>query len=422
LLLVVCFRLGLLPFFDCIMSALGCFALCVLCVAAVVSDTVPQQLRLSLTGNPTEMVVMWITNDDTATTTVKYQLATGGAISVVTGTTSYYDWPLPPYESGQIHTATMTGLAANTRYMYMCGDPQGGWSAPSYFVTENTVLPTPSSPLRIAHVGDQGTTVDSVNVTEGLLRTHQQTPYNFLMHSGDISYANGIQKYWDVWGNMVVQFSSQVPWMVAVGNHEIIDAFIAYDYRFTMPAKQSGATFGNLYYSFNYRGVHVVALSSEMPEYWHWGLQYTWLQHDLANVNRKTTPWIFAYWHSPWYNANQAHQGDGDSMKSSFEDLLYQYRVDLCLQGHVHAYERNLPVYANKLNANGPVYITNGVAGTNEGLYDKWISPLPAWSAYRGAFWGYGTITIFNSTNLLWEMRRANDSVLMDSYSLVRQR
>lgn len=34
----------------------------------------------------------------------------------------------------------------------------------------------------------------------------------------------------------------------------------------------------------------------------------------------------------------------------------------------------------------------------------------------------FQTITIDNSTTLLWEMRRANDSALMDSYTLVRQR
>jgi len=396
--------------------------LILLLAAAASADTAPQQVRLSLTGNPSEMVVMWITNDDTATTTVNYAPRSGGATASSTGYTSYYDWPVPPYESGQIHTAKMTGLNPNTSYWYQVGDSAGGWSDKFYFQTETPGLPTPANPLRIAHVGDQGTTVDSVNVTNGLLRTHAQNPYSFLMHSGDISYANGIQKYWDVWGVMVQAFSSQVPWMVAVGNHEILDAFLAYDYRFTMPAKESHADLGNLYYSFNYRGVHVVALSSEMLEYWHWSAQYEWLDRDLAAVDRKKTPWIFAYWHSPWYNSNQAHQGDGDSMKSSFEDLLYKYKVDLCLSGHVHAYERNLPVYKNKLTADAPMYVTNGVAGTNEGLYNEWISTIPPWSAYRGAFWGYGTITIQSATTLLWEMRRANDSVLMDSYTLVRQR
>jgi len=42
------------------------------------------------------------------------------------------------------------------------------------------------------------------------------------------------------------------------------------------------------------------------------------------------------------------------------EPLLYAYGVDIVLCGHVHAYERTLPVYNNSLNECGPVYFTIG--------------------------------------------------------------
>jgi hypothetical protein len=34
---------------------------------------------------------------------------------------------------------------------------------------------------------------------------------------------------------MVQPFAAEVPWMVAAGNHEIFDLFLAYEYRFAMP-------------------------------------------------------------------------------------------------------------------------------------------------------------------------------------------
>ena len=77
----------------------------------------------------------------------------------------------------------------------------------------------------------------------------------------------------------------------------------------------------------------------ESLEYWHISEQYEWLEKDLKKVNRTETPWIIGVWHSPWYCTNHAHYNSGADMKYYFEDLLYQYKVDLILNGHVHAYE-----------------------------------------------------------------------------------
>lgn len=97
------------------------------------------------------------------------------------------------------------------------------------------------------------------------------------------------------------------------------------------------APFGNLYYSFNYGPVHVIALDSESIEYLHFAEQYIWLEGDLQRVNRTATPWIFAMWHTPWYSSNTMHQGAGFHMRDSYEALMYKYHVDVVLNGHVHA-------------------------------------------------------------------------------------
>lgn len=57
-------------------------------------------------------------------------------------------------------------------------------------------------------------------------------------------------------------------------------------------------------------------------------------------VDRKTTPWVVVLLHAPWYNTNEAHEGEGESMRVAMECLLFSARVDVVFSGHVHAYER----------------------------------------------------------------------------------
>ena len=105
-----------------------------------------------------------------------------------------------------------------------------------------------------------------------------------------------------------------------------------------MPYKESGST-SNLYYSFDVASTHVIMLGSYTDFDAH-SQHYTWLQSDLAKIDRKRTPWVIALLHAPWYNTNEAHQGEGEDMRQAMEELLYEARVDLVFAGHVHAYER----------------------------------------------------------------------------------
>ena len=79
--------------------------------------------------------------------------------------------------------------------------------------------------------------------------------------------------------------------------------------------------------------------------------------------------------------------------------------------------ERNTNVFNNALDPSGPVYITIGDGGNREGLYNSWVDPQPAWSAYREAEYGHGVMTILNSTHTFWEWHKNVDSepVISDS-------
>jgi len=255
----------------------------------------------------------------------------------------------------------------------------------------------------------------------GMLMEHAKKPIDFVMHSGDLSYANGEQPIWDQWQNMMQPLASTVPYMASVGNHETLSLWLAFLKRFDYPATESGGVEGNLFYSFDYGPIHFIALSSEYVEFWHFLAQYQWLEKDLASVDRSKTPWIFTSWHRPWYCSNNAHQGSGSWMMDSYEDLLYKHKVDINFVGHVHAYERTHPIYKGKVVNDGIVTLTNGNGGNHEGLAKNWENPQPVWSAYRESYFGFGVATVYNSTHMAWEAFRADNHSVTDQWWFIRQ-
>lgn len=169
--------------------------------------------------------------------------------------------------------------------------------------------------------------------------------YDVLLLPGDLSYADSHQPLWDSFGRLVEPFASRRPWMVTQGNHEIEifpiiqpHGFKSYNSRWLMPYEQSGSN-SNLYYSFDVAGIHIIMLGS-YADFDSDSDQYKWLQSDLGKIDRKITPWVIALIHAPWYNSNAAHKGEGESMRKSMEEMLYNARVDAVFAGHVHAYER----------------------------------------------------------------------------------
>jgi predicted MPP superfamily phosphohydrolase len=368
---------------------------------------------IALTGNADEMQITWITEDDTATSVVNYGTSPNNMNMVANGSSTYYE--LVFYFSPYIHSVTLTGLQPNTKYYYTCGDQEGGWSSTFYFTSEDTTPVTPKNTVKILLTADVGATNNSQATINSMLKLDANSPFDFLIHSGDLSYANGWQPTWDDYGNMIQPLASHVPYMVATGNHEYFSLFVAFNARFNMPTNG----YENLYYSFNYRNVHVLILNSESLNEFHWSEMYEFASADLQAVNRKQTPWVFVAFHHPFYCSNAAHVDSNEFMKDEYEDLFNQYQVDIVLQGHVHAYERTYPTYNWNVTPGAPVYVVNGHGGNGEGLSMNW-QPTPSWSAYHESTFGFSTMEIFNDTHLYYQMIRTDDLAVRDDVWLVK--
>lgn len=232
-----------------------------------------------------------------------------------------------------------------------------------------------------------------------------------------ITLQDGFQPRWDSFQRLIQPLTTGLPTLVAAGNHELevggsLNLFEAYQARFggmpwdpsTVPASDAA-----LYYSVDVGPAHIIALSS-FSAYNQGSAQYNWLQADLAAFNRTRTPWMILVAHAPWYCSNAVHTNDGLLMRLTLEPMLYAAGLDIAFWGHVHAYERTVPVNGGNPDPKGAVHITLGDAGNREGLYAHWNDPQPVWSAFRQAEYGHGELQLVNTTHAVFTWHRNPDA------------
>ncbi|CAL5389278.1 unnamed protein product [Camellia sinensis] len=363
------------------------------------SESDPQQVHISLAGKD-HMRVSYVTTSHQVPSMVEYGKVSGTYESSATGDHTKYQYFF--YTSGNIHHVTIGPLEPSTTYYYRCGG-----SGPEFSFR----TPTSSLPIEFAIVGDLGQT----EWTASTLKHIDARDYDIFLLPGDLSYADTQQPLWDSFGRLVEQYASRRPWMVTEGNHEIETfpiiyphGFKAYNSRWLMPYQESGSN-SNLYYSFDAAGTHIAMLGS-YTDFEASSDQYKWLEADLAKVDRTVTPWLLVLIHAPWYNSNEAHEGEGETMRKAMEELLYRARVDVVFAGHVHAYERFTRVYNKKADPCGPVHVTIGDGGNREGLAFNFKKPSPSISLYREPSFGHGRFRILNTTHAHWSWHRNNES------------
>ena len=99
-------------------------------------------------------------------------------------------------------------------------------------------------------------------------------------------------------------------------------------------------------------------------------------------------------------------------MQEAFEDLLYKYKVDLALWAHYHLYERTCKLYKNKCVDDGVTHIVVGSAG-KEKDDDVWYDK--DWSIFRINDYGYGRVSVANSTHMFFEFVQNRLDKVIDS-------
>jgi hypothetical protein len=277
-------------------------------------------------------------------------------------------------------------------------------------------------------------------------------PVSALVIAGDLSYADGEPRRWDRWLEIMEPLLRTLPFLSVPGNHEIEcdnttnhNIFVPYEHWFRNPNRiqQSDVIsptpeyidtlwdhscvgpsqfvggrydYGNAFYQYKHGLVHIIALNSYtsiVPR----SVQYEWLARTaLPSVDRTETPWLIVVFHCPLYTTFLGHNHELNSqlMKSSIQDLLKDYKVNLVVSGHDHAYLRTHPVHHDTVDRTNrsPMYWTLGAGGNREGHTRGYIHDVPEeWVAKRdNDEFGFGHFFAPNATHahLQW-VRDDND-------------
>jgi hypothetical protein len=360
------------------------------------------------------------------------------------------------FESDWLYHVILPNLKADSRYTYSISVDKASFDDSmttallaqrrlSQQVAETPTLsfqtpPLRGSPTTIALLGDLGQTIESTmtmtliyRATLGLLNKH---PVSLVMIVGDMSYADSDPHRWTRWFDLMEPLFQRLPLHVAAGNHEIeCDEtthlpFTPYEYYFSNPNRIQPAdiqpvpslsmdllqgevlhyNYGNSFYAYNHGLMKMVVLNS----YTHsqaGSVQYKWLERELKKTNRSHTPWLVVSFHSPIYNTFSDHVDETQAveMKEAMEDLFVQYKVNLIISGHCHAYMRTRGVAFDKVDdKKGPVYIIVGAGGNREGHASGYQHEKPEkWIAKRDdKEFGYGRLHFRNATHAKWSWVR----------------
>jgi hypothetical protein len=404
----------------------------------------PEQVHISLVANDHSMMgVSWVTLADKSSV-VEYGLSKRSLSSKARGDVSTYKaagW------KGHIHRAVMTDLKPDTTYYYRVGNGVDRWSDLLTFKTFTAAQESSQEPVTYAILADMD--FESNATMANLASLVSAGKIHAVIHSGDISYADGYEPHWDVFFRRMQNVASAVPYMATPGNHEFWYNFTSYKHRFLMPGDEASiqqllspsmvkspedTQFGShdgMYYSWTVGPVHFIAGNSETaidtanfsPSF------LSWLEADLATVDRSKTPFVVAHFHRPLYcsNSGDCTSKGGDHLKEQGEELFNKYQVNMVITGHVHSYERTFPLYHNEATSfnydapTAPVYILQGGSGNREGN-DGFPTNPPSWSAGHARDVGYGLLTVSSKEMSFAYYGSHFDSeggpVLLDSFTM----
>jgi hypothetical protein len=293
-------------------------------------------------------------------------------------------------DAKKIHEITLDGLEAGTPYFYnIIATGEHGESIESGVLTFQTAVAEDQA-FAFALIGD---TEARPHINDRISKMVWDERPNFAFNLGDLT-DGGFEPHKFEWNYEYFagmrQLHSRVPVFPVPGNGE--GDLYWYKKYHRLPGNEA-------YYSFRYGNAEFFMLNSNerKEQFVAGGEQYAWLEQALQN---STATWKFVAHHHAPYSADENDYGNSWEEPSTYGDpamrpivpLYEKYGVDMVFFGHLHTYQRSLPVVdALVKETGGVIYIQCGGGGGN--LED--FAPARAWfsaKTYRGHH--YATITV----------------------------
>lgn len=284
-----------------------------------------------------------------------------------------------------LHRAQLSRLAFDSAYVYDV-TLNGKSIASDWFYTRTTKDQT-----KFAVIGDSGE--GSKEQAAIAYQMYKAAP-DYVMIVGDIVYENGLAREYlknffpyymatETSPERGAPLMSKIPFYSVIGNHDVLsddlDKFsdgLAYFHYMDLPLnapvgeyylKPKGnadaiKTFKSITrprypsmtnYSFDYGNVHIAVLDSNPYASPLDSQLLPWLINDLKSSK---ADWKIVSFHHPGFNSNAAH--NDDQLLRLLSPIMEELNVDMVLSGHVHNYQRTVPLlFDPKKDESGKQYI-----------------------------------------------------------------
>ena len=456
--------------------------------------------RVVATGDPDVYTLMWSSASNTQPvikwSTDKDSVLTQTSIDASTtfvNKTDLCGWPANDRgwrDMGLIHSASLSGMKAlaNTKIYYTFGDiASDTWSAMDgngttriwdFYVPPLAGQQPINRPTTLVWFDDMGRGSNdqaytwehygraSYNTTKSVGALVQTGAVDAIYHGGDISYAVGFEAVWDFFMDMLVPMSSSVLYFTTVGNHETdfpgtSSYYTGYDSggECSVPAlamlpqpyktPTQPATVDDPWWSYDVGLIHFIGLSSE-HNFTTNSAQWLWLENDLKSVNRTLTPWVLFGAHRAMYISSSwgPNNDEGvftpssdianmDLMVKHVEPLLWKYKVNLGLYGHMHCVQRQAAILEQRIvqsatmvkDSNGdnvathiePQSTVHYIVGTGGANLMESVNPVqPVWNELNFFKWGYAIIEAVDNTELTFRWVESSTEDVIDRMKITQ--
>ncbi|MFZ4893851.1 fibronectin type III domain-containing protein [Plantibacter sp. Mn2098] len=338
-----------------------------------VASAIPDRVIMTPTETPFQSQnVSWRTSTDVTTAQLQLGASTKGppkvSSTIQASTTTGFATDLG--YSIKYHTATMTGLAPSTAYLYRVGDGTT-WSEWFEFETASAT----AEPFSFLVQGDAQNDVKSY-ASRSFRAASEARPYaKAVVHRGDLIDTDVADAEWGEWFGAAGFANSSMNVLATPGNHEYYPGPELTRYwgaQFEYPRNGPATTPAikqvydeNVYFT-DIQGVRFISLNASVINGAEMESQTAWLDGVLASNPGK---WSVVSFHQPIFSVTSGR--DNATIRNAWLPIFEKHNVDLVLQGHDHAYgrgnlfanEQNLPAGADPATSQtGPVYMVT-IAG-----------------------------------------------------------
>jgi hypothetical protein len=195
--------------------------------------------------------------------------------------------------------------------------------------------------FNFAAAGDFGCSQNTKNTISNMLDKKPE----LVLPLGDLS----VDDTATCWLDLISPFDDKL--QITFGYHEVKDG--------ESKLNQYKRVFDldKLYYSFDYRGVHFVVMST-LSAFNVTSDQYKFIEQDLRNASEnQNIDWIVVTNYGPFYASPSLHPSKND-IRNIYHPLFDKHGVDLVLNAHNHNYQRTYPLTFNPNKGSDPI-ITN---------------------------------------------------------------